>query len=372
MSEAARGGWRSLAEACCRQPLSTPVPADAGFAARKGLARLAVRSLRRQVQLLASGQLRWRADRLRPGWRRLVWIHEGMPQIGDALMDLAPRSLLAEHGCQVDLVAPPHLAALFAGDRYFRQVQSDQLPPAGPYDAAVLLSDDRRSLRYKRQHLPTLPWVSLQGLYNGPDFHRARFAAQRLADLLGLQLPAAELQRHAAQKLALDGDAVHWAAAQAPGSDGVLLALGGVVADRTYSRWPELVQLLAAQGLRHWLLVGSGNGRTAADALLARLPPGHTAVDLVGRGSLRQAQALAARARLAICADGGLMHLALTTDTPVLGLFAAGIDPAWRLPDAPRCAGLQSPTARVDDLAPAAVAEAARQLLARPTPNANP
>ena len=44
---------------------------------------------------LASGQgrLRRRAASSR-GWRRAVWFHAEAPQIGDALMDLAPRSLL--------------------------------------------------------------------------------------------------------------------------------------------------------------------------------------------------------------------------------------------------------------------------------------
>src|SRR5262249_15204214 len=88
----------ALAQACVQQP-TRGIPADDGpFRARKGLWKLAVRTGRRQLLLASSGQLPLLRQRIDPAWRRLLWVHEGMPQIGDALMDLAPRSLLVEHG----------------------------------------------------------------------------------------------------------------------------------------------------------------------------------------------------------------------------------------------------------------------------------
>lgn len=367
MNRLAAPAWlRGLAQDCWRQPLSQPVPDDAGFARRKSLASLLVRSLRRRLQLRLSGQQALRHERLQPGWKRLLWLHEGMPQIGDALMDLAPRSLLAEAGYQVDLLAPPQLAALFAADPWFRRVlPADQAPPpADHYDAVILLSDDRRSLQFKRQHLAGLPWLSLHGLYNGPDFHRGRFSAQRHADWLGLHLPAAALARHARQKLALNPAAAQWAQQQPPAHGAVLLALGGVVAARSYSHWPAVVAALRQLGLRQWVLVGNANGRSAADAVLAAAQPGDQVLDLVGRTNLQQVHALATSARAVLCCDGGLMHLALCTQTPVLGLFSADIQPAWRLPVGQENRSLQAPTCSVSSLGPAQVAKALQRLLA--------
>ncbi len=359
-----------LAQDCWHQPLSQPVPADGGFAARKSLASLVLRSLRRRLQLRYSGQQPLRSERLQPGWKRLLWLHEGMPQIGDALMDLAPRSLLVQAGHSVDLLAPPHLAALFAADPWFgRALAMDQravdqaAPLAAAYDAVILLSDDRRSLQFKRQHLPGLPWLSLHGLYNGPDFHRGRFSAQRHADWLGQALAAVELAQHARQKLALAPASAQWAQQQPGAAGAVLLALGGVVAKRSYPHWPAVVAALRQQGLRQWVLVGSANGRPAADAVLAGAQPGDQVLDLVGHTSLQQVHALAAQARAVLCCDGGLMHLALCTATPVLGLFSADIQPAWRLPVGQEGNSLQAPTHSVSSLAPAQVAHALQRLL---------
>jgi heptosyltransferase-2 len=110
----------------------------------------------------------------------------------------------------------------------------------------------------------------------------------------------------------------------------VALALGGVRAERTYGHWPDVAARLSAAGVG-FVLLGSGNGRAMAEAVRARLPDGSW-LDLVARTDLHATRAAMAEANLVLAADGGLMHLALTTPTPVVALFDASIDPAWRLP----------------------------------------
>ena len=142
-----------MAQACVRQPLSQPVPADdAAFRARKGMLKLAARTLRRQWLLGLSGQAPLLHERIDPAWRRALWVHEGMPQIGDAMMDLAPRSLLAARGIAVDLVAAPHIAALFEGDPWFKRTlgSAEEARPEH-YDFVIALSHDRKSWRLKRE-----------------------------------------------------------------------------------------------------------------------------------------------------------------------------------------------------------------------------
>ena len=222
-------GWwpDALAQACVQQPLSRPVPADdAAFRARKGTLKLAMRTARRQLLLGLSGQWPLQHPRIAPAWRRALWVHEGMPQLGDAMMDLAPRSLLAEHGIAVDLFAAPHIAALFAGDPWFQRTlcRADELH-AENYDFVIALSHDRKSWRLKRERLAGLPWVSLHGFYGGPDFHRARFATLRLGDLLGLTLDDEALASHAAQKLRLGDAPARWAAEHVGTLPSVALAL---------------------------------------------------------------------------------------------------------------------------------------------------
>ena len=337
------------------------MPADTGFAARKGALRLAVRTVRRALLLQLSGQRASLRPRLERRWKRLLWIHEGMPQIGDALMDLAPRSLLVEQGFTLDLFAAPHIAELFDGDAFFAHVLSaPQAVRAENYDAVIVLSHDRKSLRLKRAKLAALPWVSLHGFYGGPDFHRARFATRRLADLLGLAPSGADFARHSAQKLALPCDPCD----PVGGSprNAVALALGGVWPERTYRRWAELLGLLHDRGLRRVVLVGGANGRGLADALIARFGTDLELHDAVGKTTLREAQTLFARSAVVVAADGGLMHLALTTTTPLVALFGAAIQPEWRLPAPLNGVALQSTGAAVDGIAPLTIAGAVSRL----------
>ena len=364
--------WQSplcaLAEACVQQPLRLPVPDSAAdFAARKGRWRMAFRTARCGILLRSSGQLPTLRQAFERDWSRVLWIHEGMPQIGDALMDLAPRSLLAEQGMQVDLFASEHIARLFERDAWFaHSLHRSEDVHIENYDVSIVLSHDHKARVLKRACVAPLPWVSLQGFYGGPDFHRARFVTQRLSDLLGQSLAPEEFARHSAQKLLVRSEAAAWAgqAWQAPG--GVALVLGGVWPARTYRRWAQIVSALRARGVRSFALLGGANGRAMADELVARCEPDVELADFVGRTSLPQAHALLARSAAVVCTDGGLMHVALTTTSPVVALFNAEIDPGWRLPMRMHGIALQSSGQEVSDIAPDFIAEATAKLIRVP------
>lgn len=366
---------RRLAEPSCRQPLSQPVPnGDDAFRAEKGDLKLAVRTLRRGILLQLSGQKARLQHLIDPTQRRLLWIHEGMPQVGDALMDLAPRSLLVEQGVQVDLFAAPHLKALFDDDPWFGKVMStpEDVRPAD-YDLALVLSHDRKALKLKRSHLPALDWVSLLGYYDSGAFHRARFITQRLADLLGLRLDESAMARHSRQKLGCaDADAA-WARACCPAPADAVIAVGGVSPNRTYTHWVDVMRQLHATGLRRLILIGSDNGRAMAARMaeVAADLDGLVLIDQVAKTSLRQAHALIERARVALCADGGLMHLACATRTPVVGLYCTAIAPEWREPLGHRGASLVSPTQDTSTLPVQAVVQATLDVRRSVPPDSN-
>jgi hypothetical protein len=285
------------------QPIERPVPADdARFRASKGDLRLVVRLLRRQLELALSGERRHERRRIEPAWRRALWIHAEAPQIGDALMDLAPRSLLAERGIAVDLLAATAVASLFEGDRHFRRVLVDPtaLSP-GDYDFAIVDSRRWKALAHKRRGCPALPWVSLKGDYLAYDYHRGLLATRRLAALLGVELDPDAEARHAGQKLLLRKSTPSPAALA---GRTVALALGGVRAERTYAAWPEVAATLRARGVDGFVLLGSENGRAMADAVRGRLPEG-SCFDLVGRTDLHATRQAMVAASLVLAADGG-------------------------------------------------------------------
>jgi heptosyltransferase-2 len=275
-------------------------------------------------------------------------------------MDLAPRSLLADRGITVDLLAPASIRSLFDGDLLFGKVFADPAEARGrSYDFAIVDSRSWKALKAKRRAWPTLPWVSVKGDYLPYDYHRALLATRRLSALLGVRLEPEAEAAHARQKLVLRDEAASPSRRLPPQ---VALALGGVRAERTYDRWPEVAARLHAGGIDRFVLLGSGNGRAMAEAVRQRLPE-ESRTDLVARTDLHRTRAAMAESSLVLAADGGLMHLALTTPTPVLALFDAGIDPAWRLPPGFVGRALRAGTRNVNAIGAADVVAAALALL---------
>src|SRR5687768_13327411 len=155
---------RSFALACATQPLSRPVPGEtaASHLADIGQAKAGRRAAWRHCLLWLSGQRRFKRDAFPPGARSVLWCYFGENQVGDALMDLAARSLLKELGFEVDLFTAPALAALFKDDPWLRRVGSSAEDFSGvAYDCAIVLSNKRRPLQQKIRGFPGLPWVSL-------------------------------------------------------------------------------------------------------------------------------------------------------------------------------------------------------------------
>lgn len=357
-------GWIArLAQAAVTQPIARPVPNDdAFFAADKGRFRLAQRVAKRRVEVVLAGQARLEAARWAPAWRRAIWYHAEAPQIGDSLLDLAPRSLLAERGIAVDVVLPAATAGVFRGDRWFAAVLGEDVPVApGRYDVAIVDSHCGKALAGKRRWTPALPWLSVRGDYLAYDYQRGMLAARRFAELLGAALAPADELLHARQKLDVAGTPPP--SADAAGR--VAITLGGVRPERTYRAWPAVAQALDGAGHRRFTLLGSGNGAEWARAVREAIE-GADVLDLVGRTDIPGTQQAMAAARLVLCVDGGLMHLACTTTTPMLGLFDRTSLPVWRVPLDWDGTAIVSPSADVNGIDARQVIATALALLSRP------
>lgn len=117
---------RPQAKLSAAQALSRPVSAnDDACLAHTGYRKLGWRQLRRAIHLRLSGQEKYGESKILPAWKCGLWFYKGVPQIGDALTNLAPRCLLAEHRLTMDLYTDEHLADLFSQDPWFDRVMSD-------------------------------------------------------------------------------------------------------------------------------------------------------------------------------------------------------------------------------------------------------
>jgi hypothetical protein len=166
---------------------------EAAYRAETGIAKLAWRQVRREISFSFSGETKLLQTKINPGWTKGLWLYKGIPQIGDALMDLAPRNMLEEAGLSIDLLTDKHLAKMFENDTWFDRVFDEAaLIDTSRYDFVIVPSHKRRSLKYKSHLFPQTPWVSIASFYTGPEYHRGEFASQRLADLLGRSLSKTE------------------------------------------------------------------------------------------------------------------------------------------------------------------------------------
>ena len=324
------------------QPLSQSVCAnDSEYLASTGVFKLGWRQFRRAAYYGLCGHADNCYQHIQPHWRRGLWLYKGIPQIGDALMDLAPRSLLTSNGLAIDLLSDTHICELFEGDSWFGQVFSsiDRIQ-AADYDFVIVPSNKRRSLGHKRGPLAKLPWVSMHGFYTGPEFNRADFAAQRLFDALGIAGTHEQLQGHARQKLAPLVQSPSLTRHHGNAQVKIAFALGGVDPQRIYTQWQSVAQGLAAHRSVDITLLGSSNALHAANEFAAKWPD--VLNNQVGKTSLNQCRKVVHQQDLLFACDGGLMHLGITTPTKLISLFSQSVHPAWRLPLQEQCSSLQA------------------------------
>jgi len=353
-----------FAEATYTPPFEQPLPSNVDvYLQRAKPWKLGWRRFRRTVYLALNGQRSLQRERIEPQHRRILFIHSGMPQVGDALMDLACRDLFKGSGHEVDLLINPHLVPLFEHDDVFRRVYGDPAQAArNAYDLAILLTASSHSLREKLKFFRRLPFVHQIGFYNGPEFHRTLFGYYRLAQLLGRSLPPEHVLPQACPHMQVD-DATRQAvdALQLP-AHYVVLAVGGVRGWRTYDHWPQVVGSLRLPPQTAVVLVGAANGVQAAAAVRARAGA-VPVIDRVDQHPLPQVYEIVRRSQAMACADGGLLHLANAARVPTVALFAERIDPMFRLTPANRCCAFHAP-GEVSDTSPETVARALERAVA--------
>lgn len=340
-------------------PFQHPLPSNVDtWLPTASVPKMAMHRLKRAAWLAVNGQAGLERERIEPSERRILWIYLGMPQVGDSMMDLACRVLFRERDVQLDLLTVPHLAEMYSADDVFRRIYSDPAEAArNEYDLVIVLSASSQTLRVKLQRFRRLPFVNLYRFHRGTELHRTLFGFFRLDQLLGNRWPVERIEAMAKPHLVASD-----AAREAVKSLGlpqrfVAIAVGGVHDWRTYRRWHEVLPLLArAEPNMPLVLLGSANGAAMRDVVMA-LPRRPCIVDRVDRHSLQEVFEIFSHCTVAVCADGGLLHLANAADVPTVSLFAERIDPTYRLTPANRSIAFYSPT-EVSDIEPKAVAEA--------------
>lgn len=305
------------------------------FLQRTSHVSVAKKYLHRRLRLALSGQASREVQHVAEN-AHVLWIYGGKASVGDAVMDLSGRALLRGREAPVDLLIAPSLKAVFEGDDIFRHVYDDPTAVnAADYDVVVMQEFNYPTLRIKRRHFAALPFACLFRFFHGPDRNQTQFSLAAVNDVFALGLGPDTLFSRAKPYLRAETELPDAIEQQLPQRPFLAIAMGGVEPRRTYAHWREC---LAAYDEAYVpgmpagiVLLGSGNGAEAASALMQAQFTHLQLASFVGELSLRDAKRVIANAALFVGADGGLMHVAHTTPTPSVTLFAKAEPPYLRL-----------------------------------------
>lgn len=278
------------------------------------------RVLKRYLLLCRYRQAGLLREQLPPAPARILWLNPSSTSIGDSLMELAGRSLL-HPAYQVDLFTDRWNAPLYQHDQYFGQVFTDPTQiDSSAYDFVLLDLLNTRSIRFKHQYCPLLPFASLQGYFYGPDFNRLMFSVFRIHQLLAYPHNDADLQSYLRLGLFLPDDLPALEAKTTPLR--LAVAIGGVDPIRTYGHWGEVFTALWQRygADLEIVLLGSANGRDHAQQLMAQFSRQAIVNQVEELNLIKTAKAIS-QSDFFLGADGGLMHIAAALDCPGIGLF---------------------------------------------------
>jgi heptosyltransferase-2 len=330
------------------------------FIAQKGLASLFFKRLKRDVSLFIFGQFKLLRRKMPKKGARILWINLGMPQIGDALCDLSCRVLLDPKDYHVDLLTESVVCDLFRGDPYFKEV-SDNIYSFTPshYDFVIMPGYSWKSVKVKVFHLRSIPFFSIYKHYSGLEFNRIMFAYHAL--FLSLQTKNAKANKLIKTcptffNLKYDHAEIKRKKNQ------IVVVVGGVVPERIYNQWVELIKkLLKDFNYINIVLLGSLNGSEMARQIMQSRPNSKRIQNLVAKTSLGEAFNILKESAIMICADGGLLHMGRAARIPTLGLFSGDIHPLMRFnKDDPALAFHARPSVSV--IAPSIIIDGFRKL----------
>lgn len=116
-------------------------------------------------------------------------------------------------------------------------------------------------------------------------------------------------------------------------SEQISIGIGGIDDNRTYKKWLEVLELIDAdpQSLINVVLLGSANGTASAKTIESHSFRRLVINNKVNTLSLLESRAMVAQSSLYVGCDGGLMHIAHTTQTPSVSIFNQGEPPYLRL-----------------------------------------
>jgi heptosyltransferase-2 len=284
---------------------------------------------------------------------RILWIFSGKDHfsyrsIGDSIMDLSGRALLKASGRKVDLLTFHNLAELFSQDDVFERIYTNiNQIDVGQYDHILFTIYTPRSIRLKIQYFYSRTFSSMwKYLQINGQYNQITYSYAAINDLFNVGLKDDEINQIAKPYLITNQTTKKIVKSLDVADPYIVISVGGMDNSRTYEHWPEILRLMDLKQevfkIKKVLLVGSGNGLEMANTLTNEKYENIEIVSYVNELPILQVAELINQATIFVGADGGLMHVAHSTNTPTVTLFTTNVDPRYRLTQSCHSFSIQS------------------------------
>lgn len=297
------------------------------FLAQTPKTQIVKKYLHKYLNLKFRGQISLHRNQVQKG-AKILWIYLGKRNFGDANMDISGRALLKNKGYDIDLFTLPNLHELFGQDDVFNHVYSNLGEVIrNQYDFILLSEYNLPTIRFKAKYFNKLPFTCLFGYFLGPARNQTCFSYAAINAAFDLKLTAAEIENLAKPYLNTHPEVARTVLRLVPEEPFLTISVGGRDADRSYRHWPAFLHLLdqtsSAEIPRTIVLLGSDNGLEMAGQIEQETFSRLKIQSCVGQLSLLQSREIISKARTFVGCDGGLMHVAHSTQTPSVTLFRA-------------------------------------------------
>ncbi len=282
---------------------------------------------------------------------RILWIFSGKNHlayrsIGDSIMDLSGRALLRNQGWKIDLFTFNNLAELFTHDDIFENIYTDiKDVDTSKYDHILFTLYTPRSIRLKLRFFRLLRFSSLwRYLQINGQYNQITYSYASINELFSIGLSDSEIDNVAKPYLVVGNSIDSLVQKFKPAQPYGVIAVGGMDQDRTYEHWLDFFKLLDQDKskIKTWVLVGSANGLSYVEKVIAHSFKTLNIISFVNQLPILQVASLIKQSSLFIGSDGGLMHVAHSTNTPTVTLFTTNVDPRYRVTKACYSVTIQS------------------------------
>jgi len=272
---------------------------------------------------------------------RILWIYFGGKEgraIGDSIMELSGRSLLKNLEYQIDLLTYKNVEDIFIGDDIFGSIYTDPRQiDSKIYDYILFTDYSPRIIKLKLRFFLKKSYGCLFEFFipHGSNLHnQTQFSFAAVNQLFNLELTHQQLEKVSRPYL-------YWERIQKekidlllPKNEFLTISCGGVDPNRIYAHWVHFLHILdkSTQSFpKIIILMGSKNGLSMGDLILSQSFTSIQVISLIDQTSILESAYVISKSALFIGADGGLLHVAHSTEVKSVGIFLKEFSSKYRL-----------------------------------------